>query len=508
MSDKKKGVFKNKSYELVIFGGTGDLACHKLIPALYNLHQQGKLPQQLTISAIGRRYNSEREYFHQIRQSVEEFSRLGLEINSWEEFKKKINYLQFDIKKDQGYKNLKMKLNSNAYHIFYLAVAPDFFDLIVEKIKKHGLNNNQTQVARLVIEKPFGHNLKSARRLNEKIINVFPEKDIFRIDHYLGKEMLQNIMVIRFGNSIFEPLWNNKYIDNIQIISTESNGVGDRAGYYDQAGALKDMVQNHMMQLLTLTAMEPPVNMETKSIRDEKVKILKVLQLDTGDIKNNVIRGQYGPGEVDGEVVVGYREEEGTSDKSNTESFVAIKLCINNLRWQGVPFYIKTGKRLTHKSTEVIVEFKSGVHPFYNNKKSRINPNILVIRIQPLEGVFFQFNSKEPGTEQEVVPVKMNYCQNCKLESNSPAAYERLLYDIMKGDSTLFTRWDEVEHAWEFIDNINRNWINTLPDFPNYCAGSRGPEAAEHMLKRDGRNWWQINELNDEEITINNRGDD
>ncbi|MFW5986377.1 MAG: glucose-6-phosphate dehydrogenase, partial [Halanaerobiales bacterium] len=290
----------NSVIEFIIFGGTGDLARRKLFPGFYNLYKKGVLSDNLKIRAIGRRYKREEKYCRQIKKSVKKHSRLEFTETDWRGFRKKINYLQFDIKSDTGYKKLKEDID-NTPVVFYLAVAPDFFDLIVNKLEQYGLNNG----ARLVIEKPFGYDLESARRLNNKINSVFSEEDIFRIDHYLGKEMLQNIMVIRFANSIFEPLWNNKYIDNIQIISTESSGVGDRTGYYERSGALKDMVQNHMMQLLSLTAMEPPVDMKTESIRDEKVKVLKTITLDTDKIKNNVIRGQYGPGRIDGNSVAG-----------------------------------------------------------------------------------------------------------------------------------------------------------------------------------------------------------
>ncbi len=496
----------DSSFQIIIFGATGDLTHRKLIPAFYNLYQQDQLPKDLSILAIGRRDKDSKVYRKEAYHSANIHSRFKLDDRSWEDFAGKIEYLRFDFREDQGYEKLRKQLREDVQRIYYLAVSPDYFGLIVDKLEENNLAHTEDLDTRLIIEKPFGRNLKTACTLNTKINSVFPEKDIFRIDHYLGKEMLQNIMVIRFANSLFEPLWNNKYIDNIQIISSEDSGVGDRGGYYDQSGALKDMVQNHMMQLLSLTAMEPPVDMNTESIRNEKVKVLKALQVDYENLDKHVIRGQYSAGEVEEKSVPAYREEERTDDNSDTETFVALKIFINNLRWNGVPFYIKTGKRLTHKSTEIIVEFKSEAHPAYQEQFAGLLPNLLVIRIQPLEGIFFQFNAKRPGTEHNIVPVQMDYCQNCQLGNNSPEAYERLLYDIMRGDSTLFTRWDEVEYSWRFIDKIAEQWVEEKPAFPNYSAGTEGPEAAERLLEDDGHSWWKIDGFYGEEVKINSGG--
>ncbi|MFW6035146.1 MAG: glucose-6-phosphate dehydrogenase [Halothermotrichaceae bacterium] len=482
----------NNSYQFIIFGGTGDLAHRKILPAFYNLTVQGLLPANLNIIAIGRRYDNEDVYCEEIYKAVKKFSRFQIKDEHWQKLRKRITYQQTDIKEEAGYKKLKKQLASNSRKIFYLAVAPEFFDLIVQKLDKHNIVGDSNIPSRLVIEKPFGRDLKSASELNYNIREVFPENNIYRIDHYLGKEMLQNIMVIRFANLLFEPLWNHKYIDNVQIISNESAGVGDRAGYYDQAGALRDMVQNHMLQLLTLTAMEPPADMDTDSIRNEKVKILKSLKIDTENIKGSAVRGQYGQGKVDGKQLAGYREEENTAEKSSTETFAAMKVYVNNLRWSGVPFYIRTGKRLQQKSTEVIVEFKSNFLPSYLEQFTDLQPNLLVIKIQPREGVFLQFNAKKPGNKLKIVPVKMDYCQNCQIGVNSPEAYERLVYDILRGDQTLFTRWDEVKHSWQFVDQIADAWEKVEPDFPNYISGSTGPKAADELLERDGRKWWLI----------------
>lgn len=496
------------SYQFIIFGATGDLTHRKLIPAFYNLYREKQLPENLNIIAIGRRDKDSHIYREEVYASVKKHSRYELDEESWPEFAGKIKYLRFDFRQDEGYRLLKENLKNDAYWIYYLAVAPEYFALIVDKLEKEGLAGKELEKSRVVIEKPFGKNLETARNLNEQISRVFPEENIYRIDHYLGKEMLQNIMVIRFANSLFEPLWNNKHIDNIQIISSEVGGVGERGAYYDQSGALRDMVQNHMMQLLALTAMEPPVDLKTDSIRNEKVKVLKALDMDFERINEFVVRGQYGPGEINGVKVPGYREENRVAIDSRTETFVALKLYINNLRWSGVPFYIKTGKRLTQKSTEIIVEFKGGAHPVYLSENKNIMPNLLVIRIQPLEGIFLQFNAKRPGTDNIILPVQMDYCQNCQLGENSPEAYERLIHDIIKGDATLFTHWDEVEYSWRFIDRIAESWSREEIDFPNYPAGSSGPVEADRLMEKDGRHWWKLEGFHGEHLILKTKGVD
>lgn len=381
--------------------------------------------------------------------------------------------------------------------IYYLAVAPEYFQIIVENLRLHGLAAQDNSWQRVVIEKPFGRDLVSARTLNRSITSVFGEENIYRIDHYLGKEMIQNIMVLRFANSIFEPIWNNRYIDHVQISATETVGVETRVGYYEKAGALRDMLQNHLLQALTLTAMEPPTSLDTQSVRDEKVKVLRSLSTYTPEsVKYNVIRGQYGPSEPgfsakSGRHLRGYRQEEGIAPSSQVETFVALKTEINNFRWAGVPFYIRTGKRLAEKSAQIVVQFKQLPQVLYRQEYPGLDPNVLIIRIQPKEGVVFQFNAKKPGVEQGITPVGMDFCQNCDYESNSPEAYEKLLLDIIRGDSTLFTRWDEVEYSWRFVDHISEAWKQETPDFPNYSAGSWGPVEAEELLARDGRRWWQ-----------------
>jgi len=483
------------SYHFVIFGGTGDLARRKLLPAFYDLLSGNLLPEDFKIISIGRRFRGKDEYLSALLPFIKNNIRYSFEEKNWEILRDSIVYLQMDIEEEQGYDKLKNILQKKeSQRIFYMALAPHFFEPVVEHLDEKGLVENQAGMSRLVIEKPFGSDFPSARKLNNKISSVFPEENIYRIDHYLGKEMLQNILVIRFANMFFEPLWNRKYIDNIQIVSTETTGVGDRGEYYDQSGVVRDMVQNHMLQLLTITAMEPPVNMDADSIRSEKVKVLKSLKkIDENNIQQYTVRGQYGSGSVNGEEVRSYKKEDGVADDSTTETFAALKLFIDSLRWQGVPFYLKSGKRLSEKLTQITVEFKKQFHPYYQKEHPDLNPDLLVIRIQPRESVFFQFNAKEPGPQQSIVSEQMDFCQNCDPHSSTPGAYERLIRDLFAGDSTLFTRWDEVEYSWKFVDSIISAWQEQKLEFPNYKAGSEGPAAAQKMLKKDGRKWWQIN---------------
>ncbi len=480
--------------QFIIFGGTGDLAQRKLFPAFYNLEIGKQLPENLSIITTGRRFNKESSYLNNMFEAVNKYSRCDIKNSIWQRLADKVSYCNFDLTDDSGYKRLKNNITINEEKIFYLAVAPQFFDPIVKKLNDHQIVKRFSDKAKLVIEKPFGKDLETATRLNKKIRRVFSEDNIFRIDHYLGKEMIQNILFIRFSNVFFESVWNNKYIDNIQIISSEKKGIGQRGAYYEQAGALKDMLQNHMLQLLTLTTMEPPANLKTESIRSEKVKILKNLaEIPRKKIKNYVIRGQYDTGTIDGRKVKSYQEEKNVSPASSTETFIAVKTHINNLRWSGVPIYIKTGKRLSKKYTEIIVEFNSHFHPHYMKKFSKLDSNLLIIKIQPQEGVSIQFNAKKPGTQDKIIPVKMDFCQNCPESNNTPEAYERLIYDIIQGDTTLFTRWDEVKYSWQYIDKIADIWEDKKPNFPNYSAGSKGPKAADDLLKEDNRKWLHVN---------------
>ena len=489
------------SFMFTIFGSTGDLAKRKLFPALYYLYRDKLLPENFAVVAVGRREMTTEELKEDLLHSIEKYSRLTIDRSIWEGFVGLFHYFRGDFNESESYEKLgafltelDTKYHTQGNYIFYLAVAPQYFSKIVDGLHREGIvGKNKASWQRVVIEKPFGTDLDTAKMLNRQIREVFEEEDIYRIDHYLGKEMIQNIMVIRFANTFFEPVWNSKFIDNIQINSSETGGIEERGGYYEQAGALRDMMQNHMLQLLTMVAMEPPSNLDTESVRDEKVKVLRSLRpLTTDLIRKNIVRGQYGGGVVNGERLLAYREEDKVSPQSMTETFIAMKLFVENFRWAGVPFYLRTGKEMPVKSTEVIIQFKSLPEILYFKEYGEMAPNLLVIRIQPQEGIFLQLNAKKPGSQNFFVPVKLDFCQNNGVGLGSPEAYERLLYDVIRGDSTLFTRWDEVEHSWKFIDPIAEEWEQTDPLFPNYPPGQWGPEAAQSLLLKEGRKWWDV----------------
>jgi len=490
---------ENMSSIMVIFGGTGDLTHRKLMPALYNLVHDKLLPERFAVVAIGRKDKTDEQYRDEVYESIIKFSRNKLIESDWMKLRELIYYLKLDFTDMSGYEklktflgNLEKKLQVGGNRIFYLAVAPQYFETIVNGLHESKLSklHETSEWKRLVIEKPFGKDLATARKLNRILNQVFPESDIYRIDHYLGKEMIQNIMVLRFCNTIFESLWSSKYIDNVQISLNESDGVGSRGGYYENSGAMRDMVQNHIMQILSLVAMEPPVNLDTDSIRTEKLKVTQALEEFTpAMLRDNVVFGQYGRGFIDGVPVPGYREEENIPPDSNTETFVALKLHINNFRWAGTPFYIRTGKRLGRKSAEITIQFKSMPNILYFKDNVVQEPNILVIKIQPKVGVYFQFNTKDFNTYSDIVPIKMDTNYESPCQGNTPEAYERLIYDIMKGDTTLFSRWDEVEAAWLFANKIIEYKEQKRLVFPNYNAGTMGPVKSFELLARDGREW-------------------
>lgn len=485
----------DNGFTFVIFGGTGDLANRKLIPAIYHLFEKGLLPNNFSLVSIGRRDYSQKDYYNYIYDSLETLAKVKINDEVFSRLKEHIYYKKMNFLDSNEYGSLNkyleeidQKFQTSGNRLYYLAVSPDYFDDIISGLQNHCMNN-KTSFHRLMIEKPFGNNLMSASNLNKLLVEAFSEENIYRVDHYLGKEMLQNIMVLRFSNIIFESLWNHKYIEQVQISSNETLGIETRGNYYEQTGAIRDMVQSHMLQLLSLVAMEKPKDLSAKSIHNEKVKLLKSIKnYSIEELRENVIRGQYGSGNN----FKAYREEDNVSPNSNTDTFVALKLEIDNTRWQGVPFYIRTGKRMAKKSTEIIIEFKHPDNVLYNN--SLIQPNTLIIKIQPTEGVFMQFNAKTPGSLNTIVPVQMDFCQNCEAGINSPEAYERLLYDAMRGDSTLFARWDEVELSWKFIDQILDSWKTIKPDFPNYNPGENGPIQAYRLLDKSGHRW-----LNEEE---------
>jgi glucose-6-phosphate 1-dehydrogenase len=498
--DKIENGDVNLSAILVIFGGTGDLTHRKLMPALYNLALDQLIPEHFAIVSVGRRDKTEVEYKQEIYASINKHSRNKIDEAVWEKLQSMIHYYQFDFTDLSGFSELKNYLEkldgvvkAGGNRVFYLAVAPEYFETIVQGLQNSDMAVKQDAWSRLIIEKPFGKDLKTARALNNKLLEVFPEKSIYRIDHYLGKEMIQNIMVLRFCNSIFESIWNNKFIDNIQISLTEKLGVGTRGGYYEHSGAMRDMIQNHMIQILSLVAMEPPINLKMDSIRTEKQKVLEAIEDITPEfLKNNVVFGQYGAGVIDGSPVPGYLEELNVPKDSGTETFVAMKLHINNFRWAGTPFYIRTGKRLGKSSAEIVVQFKSLPNILYFKDQDMQEPNLLVLRIQPNVGVFFQFNTKDFNTHNGIVPTKMDTSSFSPTQGNTPEAYERLIYDILRGDATLFSRWDEVESAWTVADHLIQYREQKKSQFPNYDAGSMGPVRAFELLASDGRKWWHV----------------
>lgn len=500
MTGKKDNVSIDISSILVIFGGTGDLTKRKLMPALYNLVLDNLIPDNFVIVAIGRREYNEEVYKQEIYESIEKYSRNKINDTVWSKLEHMIHYYQLDFLNSEGYSGLKKYLaeldennNTKGNRLFYLAVAPEYFETIVRGLQNGDMAIQEGSWSRLIIEKPFGKDLSTASALNKALLTVFPEKSIFRIDHYLGKEMIQNIMVLRFCNSIFESIWNNKFIDNIQITLSEKLGVGTRGGYYEHSGAMRDMIQNHIIQILSLVAMEPPINLKTDSIRSEKLKVLEAIEDITPEfLKNNVVFGQYGPGFIDGNPVPGYRQEQSVPQNSVTETFVAMKLYINNFRWAGTPFYIRTGKRLSKSSAEIVVQFKSLPNILYFQDYEIQEPNLLVLRIQPNVGVFFQFNTKDFNSHNGIVTTKMDTSHYSPTQGNTPEAYERLIHDILRGDGTLFSRWDEVEAAWTVADKLIQYRESKKHQFPNYDAGSMGPIRAFELLARDGRKWWHI----------------
>lgn len=478
---------KNIKTVMVIFGATGDLTHKKLMPALYNLLKRQLLPENFQVIGVGRRAKTSQEYTLEIEKSIQASLADDIVADVFSALAEKVSYLHQDFGKDECYTELKDIIGDRANVVYYLAVPPQAFEVIIGKLQAHHMHTHQEGYRRAVIEKPFGADLSTAEYLNEKINAVFPEEDIYRIDHYLGKEMLQNIIILRFANAIFEPIWNKNYIDNIQITSSEEIGVGSRGGYYENSGALRDMMQNHLLQLLSLTVMEPPRSLSENDIRIEKLKVLRSLNDRLDSIET--VRGQYGAGTVHGKAIPAYRGQEKVDPNSEVETFVAAKMYLNTGRWQGVPIYIRTGKALKEKTTEVVIEFKETPYSHYFPQKT-LKPNLLVIRIQPDEGMLVRFCAKQPGELDKVVPVSMDFCQNCQTGVNSPEAYERLLHDLMHGDATLFTRWEEVEASWIFADRIKAEWGKTTPDFPNYTPGDWGPKQAEEMLAKDGRRWW------------------
>ena len=488
---------------MVIFGAAGDLTKRKLIPALYNLAKAKLLSRNFAIVGVARAGMSNDEFRQKLHQEICEFATGTIEADLWEWFERRLYYVPGDFADPKTYQQLQNLLSTvdtehgtHGNYFYYLATAPNFFGGIVAQLGAHGLAREENgSWRRVIIEKPFGHDLESSRALNQDIKQVLGEKQIYRIDHYLGKETVQNIMVFRFGNGIFEPIWNRRYIDHIQITAAETVGVEQRGGYYESSGALRDMVPNHLFQLLTLTAMEPPISFEADAVRDEQAKILHAIQpFSLEEVLSKTVRGQYGEGEVKGERVPSYRAEANVTPDSQTETFVAMKLLIDNWRWADVPFYLRTGKRLNERVTEIAVQFKRAPFLLFRNTPvERLTTNRLVLRIQPDEGISLRFGAKVPGPVMNLGAVDMDFAYTDYFHSTSSTGYERLIYDCMCGDATLFQRADMVEAGWNVVSPIQDVWKALPPrSFPNYPAGSWGPKEAEELLERDGRKWRPI----------------
>jgi glucose-6-phosphate 1-dehydrogenase len=487
---------------LVIFGGSGDLARRKLVPAFYNLLLDGVLPSNYAVLGIGRKPLSDQDFRDGLREGVVKYSRQALDEGKWAEFERRLFYQAGALDDPKSYKGIKSRLEKieadlklPGHRIFYLAIPPSSFAPALEGLQHSGLArqpDSSRPFCRVIMEKPIGRDLRSARDINAIVGKVFDESQIFRIDHYLGKETVQNIMVLRFANSIFEPIWNSKSIDHVQITVSEAEGVGTRATYYEETGALRDMVQNHLLQLLCLVAMEPPYSLDPDVVRDARIDVLRCLRPIAGkDVERFTVRAQYTHGKVQGVEVPGYRHEPGIHPDSTTETYVALKLFIEDWRWAGVPFYLRTGKAMLKRATEVAVQFRDIPQILFNAKPAvPLAPNVLTLRIQPEEGMSLRIISKVPGSKARTHPVEMDFKYGDTFGAPSPEAYERLLLDVMAGDASLFMRRDAVEASWAWITPILEGWEASRAKWlPEYAAGSWGPVEADRLIQSDGRAW-------------------
>jgi glucose-6-phosphate 1-dehydrogenase len=476
---------------LVIFGASGDLTQRKLFPALYSLAYRRLLPEQFAVVGVARSEETDEEFKERMKEAVQEHSRDEFREDVWERLAEGMRYLAMDFADEHGGDQLAQTLTgldeergTCGNRVYYLATPPSVFPIVAKAV---GKRRNTKGWTRLIIEKPFGHDLASARELNKVVENYFDESEVFRIDHYLGKETVQNMLVLRFANGIFEPIWNRQFVDHIQITVAESMGIEGRAAYYEQAGAIRDIFQNHLLQLLAITAMEPPIDFTADSVRNEKVKVLRALHTPG---PKSVVRGQYGRGFVEGQEVPGYREEEGVAPQSMTETYVAAKLYVDNWRWADTPFYVRMGKRLPRRETTIAIQFKRAPHPPFEELATEgLRPNVLIVHVQPDEGVSLAIGVKVPGLGMTIRTVHMDFLYGGAFRTGLPEAYERLILDAMLGDATLFTRIDEVEEQWSLVDAIIAAWARDRPAFPNYPAGTWGPPSADELLQRDGRSW-------------------
>jgi glucose-6-phosphate 1-dehydrogenase len=486
---------------LVIFGATGDLAHRKLLPALYNLAHEGALPERFELIGVARSEFTHDEFREEARQSIERFSRRSPDTNVLNGLLGEMRYVPGGFDDDAVYgalgdtlREFDERASEPLNRVFYLSTAPQFFPVISGKLGGAGLSQCEQAETRIVIEKPFGYDLASAQQLNTEVLEVFDESQVFRIDHYLGKETVQNLMALRFANALFEPVWNRNFIDHVQITAAEDIGIGGRAGYYEGAGALRDLVQNHMMQLLALLTMEPPSSFDADRVRDEKLKVLEsIVPPSPGDVASMTVRAQYGAGTVGGKRVPGYLEEEGVDPHSRTETYAALRLNVSNWRWAGVPIYLRTGKQLARKVTEIVVTLKPVPHLAFKNIGSvGVQPNQIILTVQPDEGVSVSLGAKIPGATMRIRPVNMEFRYGTSFMSESPEAYERLILDAMRGDATLFTRGDEIIALWGIIDPILEAWhADTESPIPQYQAGSAGPAEADALLDGD-RRWRRL----------------
>jgi glucose-6-phosphate 1-dehydrogenase len=476
---------------LVIFGASGDLTRRKLLPALYALAYRRLLPEHFAVVGVARTEQTTKQFVAEMKAAIKEFGRDPFEQQVWQSLAEGIRYVATDFASDMGEDLVAATLDEVAEQhgtegnrVYYLAIPPQAFEMVVNK---SGERREHEGWARVIVEKPFGHDLESARKLNELLKRWFDEDEVFRIDHYLGKETVQNMLALRFANGIFEPIWNRQFIDHVQITVAESMGIEGRAAFYEQAGAIRDIFQNHLLQLVALTAMEPPIDFTADSVRNEKVKVLRAMHTPG---PKSVVRGQYGRGFVEGEEVVAYREEPGVDPQSTTETFVAAKLYVDNWRWADTPFYVRAGKRLARRETTIAIQFQRAPHPpFAEVAGDGLRPNVLLVHVQPDEGVALGIGAKVPGAGMRIRTVHMDFLYGGAFRTGLPEAYERLILDAMLGDATLFTREDEVEEQWKLVDAIVAGWQRDRVSFPNYDAGTWGPAAADELLARDGRSW-------------------
>jgi glucose-6-phosphate 1-dehydrogenase len=476
---------------LTIFGASGDLTKKKLMPALYSLAFRRLLPSKFAVVGVARTEESDDDFRERMKEAVQEYARDEFRDEIWEPLAEGMRYVATDFSDERSADEVARVLSefdeergTSGNRVYYLAIPPSVFPMVVDAL---GRRRSAEGWTRLIIEKPFGHDLESARELTAAIQEHFTEDEVFRIDHYLGKETVQNMLALRFANGIFEPIWNRQFIDHVQMTVAESIGIEGRAGYYEQSGAIRDIFQNHLLQLLAITAMEPPIDFTAESVRNEKVKVLRSLHTPG---PKSVVRGQYGRGFVEGEEVPAYREEQGVAPDSMTDTYVAAKLYVDNWRWADTPFYVRMGKRLARRETTIAIQFKRAPHPpFEETTSDGLRPNVLLVHIQPDEGVSLAIGAKVPGLGMTIRTVHMDFLYGGAFRTGMPEAYERLILDAMLGDATLFTRTDEVEEQWKLVDAIVAPWKRDRPSFPNYAAGTWGPHAADELLDRDGRSW-------------------